>query len=137
MNQPGGACCFRFFFTRIFPSATTLVAKSSTMAGPSLPGMPMAWGLVPRRRAAPPHGATLSPCTALTHSMPTSPWCAAISVLRDTDDAMRVVPAQVGQHEQSSNPGSIARRRAEPLEDAGRRALETAGVYGWHVRYNT
>ena len=79
MNQPGGACCLRFFFTRILPSATTLVAKSSTMAGPPSPGTATAWGFVPSRRAAPPQGATLRPNTAFTQSMPTRPCAAAIS----------------------------------------------------------
>ena len=49
------------------------------MAGPAGPGTPTACGLVPSRRAAPPHGATLSPFTAFTHRSPTSPARAAIS----------------------------------------------------------
>ena len=65
--------------TRSFPSATTLVAKSRSIAGPAGPGTPTAWGLVPSRRAAPPHGVTLSPFTAFTHRSPTSPARAIIS----------------------------------------------------------
>ena len=78
--MPGGAISPRLNFTRSLPSAHTLVAKSCDMATvPSGPGMATACGLVPSRRAAPPHGATLRPPTALAHSIPTSPAAAAVS----------------------------------------------------------
>ena len=73
MNQPSGARSPRFRLTRILPSATTLVAKSSTIAGAAPPGMAIAWGLVPSRRAAPPHGATFRPNTAFAQSIATCP----------------------------------------------------------------
>jgi hypothetical protein len=78
--MPGGTVSPRLNFTRSLPSAHTLLAKSCDMlTTPSGPGTAMACGLVPRRRAAPPHGATLSPPRALAHSMPISPSAAAIS----------------------------------------------------------
>ena len=61
----------------------------------------------------------------------------AIRILRNPDDAVRVVAAEISQDEQARDPGRIARGRAQPFEDRGCRALETAGVDGGHVRYNT
>ena len=77
---PGATGSPRLSFTFSLPSATTLVAKSIDMATlPLRPGTAMAWGLVPRRRAAPPHGATLRAIGALTQTMPIRPSAAAIS----------------------------------------------------------
>src|SRR5438552_2341893 len=68
--MPGATFSPRLNFTFSLPSATTLVAKSCDIATVALgPGTATAWGLVPRRRAAPPQGATFSAVGALTHSM--------------------------------------------------------------------
>ena len=78
--MPDGTDSPRLNLTRSLPSAQTLVAKSCDIAtvAPG-PGTATACGLVPRRRAAPPHGATFSAVGALTQSIPISPWTAAIS----------------------------------------------------------
>src|SRR5207253_2068689 len=65
---------------RALVRARGLVAKPSDIATVALgPGTATACGLVPRRRAAPPQGATFSAVGALTHSIPISPCTAAIS----------------------------------------------------------
>src|SRR6059036_1610417 len=54
--MPGATFSPRLNFTFSLPSATTLVAKSCDIATVALgPGTATAWGLVPRRRAAPAH----------------------------------------------------------------------------------
>ena len=53
--QPGGRASRLARATRTFPSATTVVAKSTT-TGSAPVGTPSDQGLVPRKRAAPPKG---------------------------------------------------------------------------------
>ncbi len=67
------------FLTRTFPSAVALVPKSNR-SGPPSAGTPMASGLVPRRGALPPGGATrrATPCV-LTMTIETMPASAASS----------------------------------------------------------
>jgi len=78
--MPGATFSPRLNFTFSLPSATTLVAKSCDIATVAFgPGTATACGLVPRRRAAPPQGATLSAVGGFTQSIPISPWTAAIS----------------------------------------------------------
>ena len=63
----------------IFAVTDALGVHREMLVIPLGPGTAIACGFVPRRRAAPPHGATLSPPRALAHSMPISPSAAAIS----------------------------------------------------------
>src|SRR6059036_2557260 len=66
--MPGATFSPRLNLTFSLPSATTLVAKSCDIATVALgPGTATACGLVPRRRAAPPQGATFSAVGALAH----------------------------------------------------------------------
>src|SRR5262249_45628755 len=61
----------------------------------------------------------------------------AFGVLGDTDHAVGVVPAQVGEDEETRDPGGVGGGGTQSFEDAGGQALEAPGVDGWHVRYNT
>src|SRR5205814_357726 len=72
--MPAGTVSPRVNFTRSFPSAHTLEAKSCDIATvPFGPGIAIAWGFVPSRLPRPPHGATSRPLLASAHSIPTTP----------------------------------------------------------------
>src|SRR5262249_60944613 len=61
----------------------------------------------------------------------------ALGVLGDTDHAVGVVAAQVGEDEEARDPRGVGGGGAQSFEDASGQTLEAAGVDGWHVRYNT
>ena len=60
MIHPSGVCSLRFRFTRILPSAVTLIVMSSMSGSPPV-GSEMAIGFGEIRRSIPPQGAVSRP----------------------------------------------------------------------------
>jgi len=61
------------------------------------------------------------------------------AVLRHADDAVRIVAAQVGAHEQRGDPRRVVARDAARGEDVGGETLEVGGGNGRHrpLHYST
>ena len=55
-------------------------------------------------------------------------------VLRHADDAVRVVPPEVGADQELRHPAGVVLRHAEGGEDTGRERLQSVGGDGFHVR---